>query len=132
MLPLDNATPRRRYPSTTLPLDDATPQRRYPSTTLPEDYNATPRPRSLTTTLPLDVTDNHPDDFPPRRPRLMTALNPQQRTRAMSATRTGFDILVEKILGLNNENNSSLRTSLYANDKALKAAVRTAAHKNVI
>jgi hypothetical protein len=44
------------------------------------------------------------------------ALDPQQCTKDMAATRTGFDILAEKILGLNNENNSSLRTSLLSND----------------
>jgi hypothetical protein len=47
----------------------------------------------------------------------------------MAATRTGFDILAEKILGLNNENNSSLRTSLLSNDRALTAAVATAARR---
>jgi hypothetical protein len=57
------------------------------------------------------------------------ALDPQQRTKDMAATRTGFDILAEKILGLNNENNSSLRTSLLSNDRALTAAVATAARR---
>ncbi len=41
--------------------------------------------------------------------------------------RSGFDILAEKILALNNKNNSSLTTSFLENDKALTAAVATAA-----
>jgi hypothetical protein len=53
---------------------------------------------------------------------------PRQYTRAMSGkgkARSGFDILAKKILALNNENNSSLRTSFLENDKALTAAVAT-------